>query len=83
MAGGTGGHVFPGLAVARYLRENGIDVHWLGTKQGLEARLVPEANIPFHVITINGLRGKGIKALFSAPLKICTAIASHECHERN
>ena len=74
MAGGTGGHVFPGLAVARYLREQGVDVHWLGTQQGLESRLVPEANIPLHFITISGLRGKGMKALLLAPLKLTAAI---------
>lgn len=74
MAGGTGGHVFPGLAVARYLREQGVDVHWLGTKQGLEARVVPEANIPLHLITIGGLRGKGIKTLLSAPFQMTRAL---------
>lgn len=74
MAGGTGGHVFPGLAVARYLREKGIDVHWLGTSQGLESRLVPEANFPLHLITIGGLRGKGVKPLLTAPVKISTAV---------
>jgi len=46
MAGGTGGHVFPGLALASYLRRKGVEVHWLGTRQGLEARLVPQADIP-------------------------------------
>ncbi len=74
MAGGTGGHVFPGLSVARYLRDKGVEVHWLGTQQGLESRLVPEADIPLHLITINGLRGKGFKALLGAPFKIVTAI---------
>src|SRR5437870_4221983 len=74
MAGGTGGHVFPGLAVARYLRENGVDVHWLGTKQGLESRLIPAENIPLHLITISGLRGKGFSALLTAPFKISVAV---------
>lgn len=74
MAGGTGGHVFPGLAVANYLREKGVEVHWLGTKQGIEARLVPEANFPLHLITITGLRGKGIKTLLTAPFKISMAV---------
>lgn len=74
MAGGTGGHVFPGLAVARSLRESNVEVHWLGTKQGIESQLVPAANIPLHLITIGGLRGKGVKTLLSAPMKISTAI---------
>src|SRR5665213_3580938 len=74
MAGGTGGHVFPGLAVADYLRQQGIEVHWLGTTAGLEARLVPEANIPFHTIAITGVRGKGKLALLKAPFKVIRAI---------
>lgn len=74
MAGGTGGHVFPGLAVANYAKQQGVEVHWLGTSAGLEARLVPEANIPLHEISISGLRGKGIKPLLTAPFKISAAI---------
>lgn len=74
MGGGTGGHVFPGLAVANFLHSQGIEVHWLGTPQGLESRLVPEANYPLHTISISGLRGKGIKPLFTAPIKISAAI---------
>jgi UDP-N-acetylglucosamine--N-acetylmuramyl-(pentapeptide) pyrophosphoryl-undecaprenol N-acetylglucosamine transferase len=74
MAGGTGGHVFPGLAVAKYLGEKGVEVHWLGTQAGLESRLVPAENIPLHRINISGLRGKGIKALLAAPFKIIAAI---------
>jgi len=74
MAGGTGGHVFPGLAIANYLREQNVEVHWLGTHQGLEARVVPAANIPLHFISITGLRGKGLKSLLHAPIKITQAI---------
>ncbi|VVC76344.1 UDP-N-acetylglucosamine--N-acetylmuramyl-(pentapeptide) pyrophosphoryl-undecaprenol N-acetylglucosamine transferase [Aquicella siphonis] len=74
MAGGTGGHVFPGLAVARYLHQQGVEVHWLGTRQGLESRLVPEANIPLHLIAIGGVRGKGMRTLLSAPFKITAAV---------
>ncbi len=79
MAGGTGGHVFPGLAVARYFHDKGIEVHWLGTRQGLESRLVPEANFPLHMITIGGLRGKGIKTLLAAPWKISAAVKQSIC----
>jgi UDP-N-acetylglucosamine--N-acetylmuramyl-(pentapeptide) pyrophosphoryl-undecaprenol N-acetylglucosamine transferase len=73
MAGGTGGHIFPGLALARYLQEQGVEVHWLGTSKGLEAQIVPAANIPLHLINIGGLRGKNTKALITAPYKIFTA----------
>lgn len=74
MAGGTGGHVFPGLSVANYLRNQGIAVEWMGTQRGLESRVIPEANIPLHCIEITGLRGKGIKALLAAPFKISKAL---------
>lgn len=74
MAGGTGGHVFPGLALANCLKEKGIEVHWLGTRAGLEAQLVPAAGIPLHFINIGGLRGKHLKTLLIAPYKLLTAI---------
>ena len=74
MAGGTGGHVFPGLALAQYCQERGVEVHWLGTEIGLEARLVPAAKIPLHLIQIKGLRGKGIMARLTAPFAILRAL---------
>lgn len=74
MAGGTGGHVFPGLAVANALKASGVEVHWLGTEKGLEARVVPEQGIPIHYVSIAGLRGKGIKPLLAAPFRIARAI---------
>jgi UDP-N-acetylglucosamine--N-acetylmuramyl-(pentapeptide) pyrophosphoryl-undecaprenol N-acetylglucosamine transferase len=74
MAGGTGGHVFPGLAVAKLLQEKGVEVHWLGTRTGIEARLVSEAGFPIHFISIKGLRGKGIKGVLLAPLRLIYAI---------
>ena len=74
MAGGTGGHVFPGLVVAEYFRDQRVDVHWLGTHQGLESRLVPNANFTLHYINIRGLRGKGWKSVITAPFKIMMAI---------
>ena len=70
MAGGTGGHVFPGLAVAEALRERGVEVIWLGTRAGVEARLVPQAGIDLHTLPITGLRGKGLLGLAFAPWRL-------------
>lgn len=74
MAGGTGGHVFPAIAVANVLQQQGWQVEWLGTKDRMEAQLVPKHGIAIHFIEISGLRGKGIKALLTAPFKILRAI---------
>jgi len=74
MAGGTGGHVFPALAVAEKLRSRGVDVIWLGTQRGIESRVVPEAGIALATIPISGLRGKGILGWLLAPLRITYAI---------
>lgn len=74
-AGGTGGHVYPALAVADYLREQNVKVTWVGTEKGLEHRVVPAANIPLEIISISGLRGKGVLNLFFVPLKLVVAIA--------
>ncbi|PIJ49866.1 undecaprenyldiphospho-muramoylpentapeptide beta-N-acetylglucosaminyltransferase [Erwinia sp. OLTSP20] len=73
MAGGTGGHVFPGLAVAHYLMAQGWQVRWLGTADRMEADLVPKNGIEIDFIRISGLRGKGIKAQLLAPLRIINA----------
>lgn len=70
MAGGTGGHVFPALALARMLREKSYEVVWLGTQRGLEARIVPAAGIPIEWLSVGGLRGKGIKTLLAAPFRL-------------
>jgi UDP-N-acetylglucosamine--N-acetylmuramyl-(pentapeptide) pyrophosphoryl-undecaprenol N-acetylglucosamine transferase len=74
MAGGTGGHVFPALAVANKLRAQGVDIAWLGTQRGLESRVVPAANIPLYTIPISGLRGKGVLGWLLAPFRISYAI---------
>lgn len=61
MAGGTGGHVFPALAVAQELRQRGYAVDWVGTERGLEARVVPAAGFTLHHLSVRGVRGKGLK----------------------
>lgn len=73
MAGGTGGHVFPALAVARALIEQGARVSWLGTAAGIEARLVPANGLDLHTIDVAGLRGKGALSWLTAPLRLVRA----------
>ena len=75
MAGGTGGHVFPALAVARELRLRNEQVLWLGTERGLEARVVPADGIALEKVRVQGLRGKGFLTWLTAPLRIFIAIA--------
>lgn len=74
MAGGTGGHVFPALAVAEELRARGANLNWLGTGRGIENRLVPAADIPLHLIKVEGVRGRGIIGLVKAPFLIIYAL---------
>jgi UDP-N-acetylglucosamine--N-acetylmuramyl-(pentapeptide) pyrophosphoryl-undecaprenol N-acetylglucosamine transferase len=73
MAGGTGGHVYPALAVAETLIGSGWPVVWLGTRAGLEARVVPARGIPIEWVDVGGLRGKGLAALVMAPLRLARA----------
>tara|TARA_B100001094_G_scaffold332970_1_gene407607 strand:+ start:9055 stop:10149 length:1095 start_codon:yes stop_codon:yes gene_type:complete len=74
MAGGTGGHVFPAIAVAKELQQQGWEILWLGTPHRMEAKLVPEHGFNIHFIDIKGLRGNGFLRLISAPFKIISAI---------
>ncbi|MBK8071442.1 MAG: undecaprenyldiphospho-muramoylpentapeptide beta-N-acetylglucosaminyltransferase [Ramlibacter sp.] len=73
MAGGTGGHIFPGLAVAEALRERGWRVHWLGGPGSMESQLVPPRGFPFEAIDFSGVRGKGPVTLALLPLRLLRA----------
>jgi UDP-N-acetylglucosamine--N-acetylmuramyl-(pentapeptide) pyrophosphoryl-undecaprenol N-acetylglucosamine transferase len=75
MAGGTGGHIFPGLAVAEALRDRAWRVHWLGAPASMESQLVPARGFPLETIDFGGVRGKGLKTLFLLPLRLLKAFA--------
>ena len=72
LAGGTGGHVYPGIAVASELMAMGHEVVWVGTQKGLEAKVVTKEGIPIEWLTVNGIRGKGVLQKLKAPF-MCNA----------
>ena len=75
MAGGTGGHVFPALAVADALRAQGMQVFWIGTRRGMESRLVPEHGFEMEWVRIEGLRGKGLAQRLAGPFRLLAALS--------
>jgi UDP-N-acetylglucosamine--N-acetylmuramyl-(pentapeptide) pyrophosphoryl-undecaprenol N-acetylglucosamine transferase len=75
MAGGTGGHIFPALAVAQFLQNQGWQVSWLGTKAGLESRVIPENGIEIDWLSVSGVRGKGVLSKASAIFKLAKSCA--------
>jgi UDP-N-acetylglucosamine--N-acetylmuramyl-(pentapeptide) pyrophosphoryl-undecaprenol N-acetylglucosamine transferase len=74
MAGGTGGHIFPGIAVADELKKQGWKIHWLGTADRMEAKIVPEHGYDISFISISGLRGKKLLAMFVIPFKLLRSL---------
>lgn len=74
LAGGTGGHIFPGIAVARALRAQGVPVLWLGAEGGMETRLVPAADLELVTIRVRSLRGKGFRRWLMAPVDLTRAL---------
>lgn len=74
LAGGTGGHIFPGLAVATALHARGVPVTWLGADGQMETRLVPQHGITLDTIPVRGLRGKGIATLAAAPVRVARSV---------
>ena len=79
MAGGTGGHIFPGLAVAQALRERGWRVHWMGAPNSMESRLVPPKGFPLETVNFSGVRGKGLRTLVALPLRMLRALGQSLC----
>lgn len=74
MAGGTGGHIFPGIAVADYLKAQGWNIHWLGTEKRMEAQIVPAHGYDISFINIAGLRNKGLSSLLKLPIKLLQSV---------
>ena len=74
MAGGTGGHIFPALAVGKELQQQGWKLHWLGSKGGMEEELVPKHDIKMTLLPVKGVRNKGFASLVKAPFQLLKSV---------
>ena len=74
LAGGTGGHIFPALSVAELLKNRGYHIHWIGTKSGMEADLVPAHGFDITFLPVKGIVGKGIKGIIQAPVRVLVSV---------
>ena len=74
MAGGTGGHIFPALAVARHLKSLGHEVHWLGAQQGMESTLVDTSEFPLHLLPVTAMKGGGLTRKLAFPVNLLRSL---------
>lgn len=74
MAGGTGGHIFPAIAIARHLKAQGHEVHWLGAQQGMESRLVDNAEFPLHLLPVTAMKGGNLRRKLLFPLNLLRSL---------
>ena len=73
-AAGTGGHIYPGLSIANFLKSKNISVLWIGTKNGMEKKIVESSGIPIKFVNFSGIRGKGLLTYIKLPFKLSLAI---------
>ena len=81
MAGGTGGHIYPALAVAEAMATRGWNVVWLGSRESMESKLVPTFGYPMRLVSFGGLRGKGLLAKLLLPTRLLVAFSQAELAE--